>query len=176
MSYYMVDVEANGPLPGKHSMFMVGVVKVDQKGFPHRFLGKLKPIFAEHEDIGYQLSNTSHEEMLKIGKDPKEVMMDLKKFLDETNVGRSPMFISDNNGYDFMWVTWYFHLFLGESPFGHSSTNLGSLYKGLVGDTFKNFKHLRKTEHSHDPVQDCLGNCEALLHMKQVMNLKINLE
>ena len=51
------------------------------------------------------------------------------------------MFVSDNNGFDWQFVNWYFHAFLGENPFGHSSTNLGSLYKGLVKDFKKNFKH-----------------------------------
>ena len=59
-------------------------------------------------------------------------------------------------------------------PFGHSSQNLGSLYKGLVQDTFKNFKHLRKTTHTHHPVDDARGNAEALLAMK-AMGLKISL-
>lgn len=172
----MVDVEANGPLPGSNSMFMVGVVKVDETGCKHRFLGKLKPVFDKYDDIGYTLANTSHQEMRSIGEEPGKVMADLAQFLQDTNVGRSPMFYSDNNGYDFMWVTWYFHLFYGSSPFGHSSTNIGSLYKGLVGDTFKNFKHLRRTAHTHNPVDDCLGNAEALLYMKQTMGLKINLD
>jgi len=33
----------------------------------------------------------------------------------------------------------------------------------LVQDTTKNFKHLRKTEHTHHPVDDARGNAEALL-------------
>jgi len=41
---------------------------------------------------------------------------------------------------------------------------------------FKNFKHLRKTTHSHHPVEDALGNAEALLHMKMEMGLKISLK
>ena len=54
-----------------------------------------------------------------------------------------------------------------------SSTNLGSLYKGMQQDTFVNFKHLRKTKHTHNPVDDALGNAEALLQMKE-MGLKIS--
>jgi hypothetical protein len=60
------------------------------------------------------------------------------------------------------------------NPFGHSSTNLGSLYKGLVKDTFQSFKHLRRTAHTHHPVDDAKGNAEALIEMKR-MGLKITL-
>jgi hypothetical protein len=84
------------------------------------------------------------------------------------------IFISDNNGFDWQFINYYFHHFLGENPFGHSSSNLGSLYKGLVKDTTKNFKHLRKTRHTHNPVDDVIGNAEALLHMKKEMGLQIN--
>jgi hypothetical protein len=91
-------------------------------------------------------------------------------------VGKRLMFISDNNGFDFMFASWYFWRFLGRNPFGHSSTNLGSLYKGLIKDTYKNFKHLRLTRHTHNPVDDAMGNAEALLHMKESLGLNIALE
>ena len=86
------------------------------------------------------------------------------------------IFIADNNGFDWQFINWYFHHFLGENPFGFSSQNLGSLYKGLVKDVTKNFKHLRKTAHTHDPVDDALGNAEALLHMRQEMGLSMPLD
>lgn len=38
-----------------------------------------------------------------------------------------------------------------------------------------NFKHLRKTRHTHNPVDDAMGNAEALLHMKEAMGLEIRL-
>jgi hypothetical protein len=54
--------------------------------------------------------------------------------------------------------------------------NLGSLYKGLVRDTSKNFKHLRKTKHTHNPVDDAMGNAEALLELAREFGLKMQLE
>ena len=87
-----------------------------------------------------------------------------------------PMFISDNNGFDWQFINWYFHHFTRANPFGFSSTNLGSLYKGLVRDTTKNFKHLRKTLHTHHPVDDARGNAEAMLAMRDEMGLSIRLK
>ena len=85
------------------------------------------------------------------------------------------MFVSDNNGFDWQFINWYFHHFTGSNPFGFSSTHLGSLYKGLVRDTSLNFKHLRKTRHTHHPVDDARGNAEALLAMSDGMGLGIRL-
>src|SRR5690606_12597539 len=88
------------------------------------------------------------------------------------NSPKRRFFISDNNGFDWQFVNWYFHYFLGSNPFGFSSQNLGSLYKGFVKDTFKNFKHLRRTKHTHHPVDDAKGNAEALLALRE-QGLKI---
>ena len=61
---------------------------------------------------------------------------------------------------------------------GHSGWRgtLGSLYKGLVKDTWKNFKHLRKTKHTHHPVDDAKGIAEALLAMKEELGLRIKFQ
>lgn len=63
----------------------------------------------------------------------------------------------------------------GPIPGDYSMVCFGSLYKGLVGDMFRSFKHLRKTEHTHHPVDDAKGNAEALLAMKAQYGLKIKL-
>jgi len=75
-----------------------------------------------------------------------------------------------------MFICWYFHHFLNRNPFGYSSRRIGDLYCGLVSDTFAQWKHLRKTEHTHNPVDDAMGNAEVLLHMKNELQLKIDLK
>ncbi len=100
-------------------------------------------------------------------------MDEFRQWLAENCKGRM-LFISDNNGFDWQFINWYFHHFLGANPFGFSSTNLGSLYKGFQKDTLANCKHLRKAKHTHHPVDDARGNAEALLQLKE-MGLKINL-
>jgi len=84
----------------------------------------------------------------------------------------APAFISDNNGFDYGFINWYFHHFLGRNPFGHSSTNLGSLYKGVVRNLRRNFKHLRRTVHDHNPVNDAIGNAEAFLQVLKENGMK----
>ena len=68
----------------------------------------------------------------------------------------------------------YFHHFIGYNPFGHSSTNIGSLYKGMQKDMFVNPKHLKKTKHTHNALDDAKGNAEIILAMKS-MGLGIKL-
>jgi hypothetical protein len=167
----MVDVEADGPIPGDYSMICFGAVIVEP-GLARAFYGKLKPISNRFIPEALAVSGFSREETLAFDE-PVSVMERFRDWLKENCHGRM-LFISDNNGFDWQFINWYFHHFLRANPFGFSSTNLGSLYKGLQKDTFANFKHLRKTKHTHNPVDDARGNAEALLEMKE-MGLKINL-
>ena len=171
MTYVMIDIESDGPIPGDFSMISLGAVIVEP-GLKHRFYGQFQPISDKWLPEALAVSGHSREETLKFPA-PEVEMQRFAAWLAERG-GKRKHFISDNNGFDWQFVNWYFHHFLGQNPFGHSSQNLGSLYKGLVSDCFKNFKHLRKTKHSHHPVEDALGNAEALLAMKG-MGLNIGL-
>ncbi len=168
----MVDVEADGPIPGDYSMISLGAIVVDEQ-LDRTFYGKLKPVSDNYIPGALRVSGFSRDETLGFD-DPRKVMDDFKQWLKRNSKGK-PVFISDNNGFDWMFVCWYFHHFIHENPFGFSSVNLGSLYKGVIRDTFKNFKHMRRTKHTHNPVDDARGNAEALLHIKSKYNLKIKL-
>jgi 3' exoribonuclease, RNase T-like len=172
MSYIMVDVEADGPIPGEYSMISFGAVIVD-KTLDKTFYGELKPISEKFIPEALAISNLSREQTL-LHAEPVLVMQEFAHWIKLNSKG-NPMFISDNNGFDWMFICYYFHRFTGSNPFGFSSTNLGSLYKGIVKSTFENFKHLRKTRHTHNPVDDAMGNAEALLAIVEKYGLKISL-
>jgi hypothetical protein len=149
----MVDIEARGPIPDPDNGYVMtelGAVLLDDP--TKTFYGNM--------------------DMVGDGDHPANVM---NKFADwlAVNCEDQPRFISDNNGFDWMFVCWYFWHFIGRNPFGHSSTNLGSLYKGMKKTMFQNFKHLRKTRHTHHPVDDAMGNVEALIFMRDEMGLVI---
>ena len=173
MSYFMVDVEADGPIPGDYSMICFGAVVVEPS-LDKSFYGRLKPISEKWIPEAQQVSGFTREETLAF-EEPESVMANFAGWIAENSQGR-PFFIADNNGFDWQFINWYFHHYMGRNPFGHSSNNLGSLYKGLAKDMFVNFKHLRQTAHTHHPVDDARGNAEALLIMKQEMGLKISLK
>lgn len=172
MAYVMVDIESDGPIPGDYSMVCFGAVIVEPE-LNRTFYGKLRPVSEKWIPEALQVSGFTREEVERF-EQPAEVMSAFAAWLKQ-HVRDRPMFVSDNNGFDWQFINWYFHHFTGANPFGHSSTNLGSLYKGMEKDAFVNFKHLRKTRHTHNPVDDAMGNAEALLHMKNVMGLKIKL-
>ncbi len=173
MSFVMVDIEADGPIPGDYSMIALGAVIVEPS-LAKTFYGQLTPISERWIPEALAVSGFSRDQTLAFD-DPMEVMQRFGAWVGECSAGR-PIFVSDNNGFDWQFVNWYFHHFTGANPFGHSSMNLGSLYKGLARDAFASFKHLRQTKHTHHPVDDARGNAEAMLKMKEEYELKISLK
>lgn len=171
MTWVMVDVETDGPCPGLYSMVSFGAVVVEPD-LDQTFYGQCKPISGKWNPEALKVSGLTREECRSF-PDPEFTMHSFATWL--KGFGGRLMFISDNNGFDWQFINYYFHRFYGQNPFGHSSTNLGSLYKGMVRNTFKNFKRLRKTKHTHHPVDDAKGNAEAMLHMIRKMDLKTEL-
>jgi hypothetical protein len=168
MPYVMVDIEADGPIPGDYSMISLGAIVVERP-LDRVFSARMKPISDRFVPEALAVSGHSREATLAF-PDPKAEMERFAAWL-RTLGGGQPTFVSDNNGFDWQFVCWYFHHFTGKNPFGFSSQNLGSLYKGLVKDMRASFKHLRKTKHTHDPVDDARGNAEAMLHLFEQMGL-----
>lgn len=168
--WVMVDVEATGPVPGLYSMTEVGAIVVEPS-LDRTFYGRLRPLEGSMlaKDAA-QVTDAKREELMSWPA-PEETMRAFAEWLD--GLGGRPLGVSDNNGFDFAFVNWYFWRFCRSSPFGHSSTNLGSLYKGLIRDTRKNFKHLRDTPHTHQPVDDARGNAEAMLKLAAEYGLRL---
>lgn len=169
MSYIVVDVEADGPAPGLYSMICFGAVVVDDK-LDKTFYGTTRPISDDYIPEALQVSGFTREEHLKF-EDPNVTMNTFNNWIKKNSKG-NPVFISDNNGFDWSFINYYFHEYVGSNPFGWSSRRIGDLWCGFQNDTRKRWKHLRKTKHTHNPVDDARGNAEALLAMRD-MGLKI---
>lgn len=172
MSFFVVDVEADGPIPGDYSMTELGAVLVEP-GLKRTFYAQIRPISDKWVPEALAVSGKTRDEVLKFN-DPKEEMERFAAWVEETTKGR-PVFVADNVAFDWQWVNWYFHHFTGKNPFGFSGRRIGDLYCGLERDAYARWKHLRKTKHTHHPVDDAVGNAEAMLHMKERMGLKIDL-
>lgn len=117
-----MDVEADGPIPGDFSMISFGAVVV-RAPLSLTFYGKLRPISDRWVPKALAVSGFSREQTLAFAE-PHPVMLLFQSWLQGHGGGR-PIFISDNNGFDWQFINWYFHHLVGSNPFGFSSTNLG---------------------------------------------------
>ena len=117
------------------------------------------PVAFEFGAVVYPSRNTFHG----VGA-TKETFEKFEKWIQENTDGSMrPLFVSDNPAYDWQFINFYFHLYLGHNPFGWSARRISDFYAGLMGDfaNTQKWKQLRITEHDHNPVHDAMGNLEA---------------
>lgn len=161
MPLIVVDVEADGPCPGKHSMVCFGAIVVEET-LGRTFYGQTSPISGEWNPEALAISGISRAEHEKFTH-PPYTMEKFKSWVNETSRSSRPVFISDNLAFDWQFINYYFHCFTDGNPFGWSGRRIGDLYCGLEKDARARWKHLRQTKHTHNPVDDARGNAEVLL-------------
>lgn len=169
-TYVVVDVESDGNLLGTNSMVCFGAV-ILENGLKRSFYGQTAPISDDYDDEALSVSGFTREEHEKFPK-PLDTMKAFEKWLKENCAGK-PILISDNNGYDASWINWYFITYRGINPFGWSSRRIGDLFCGFFNNMFYSWKRHRISRHTHNPVDDAMGNAEALLWLKS-QGFKLN--
>lgn len=169
----MTDIEADGPAPGTDMYSMVSFAAgVIEKSEDRMFFGEVCPISEKWIPQALTVSGYTREQTLEFPK-PEVIIPAFATWVEglRKNDKERIMFVSDNIGFDWSFLNYYLWKYAGRNPGGHTSQNLGDLYKGMQKDCFQSFKYLRKTRHTHDPRDDIRGNIEAMLAMHD-MGLK----
>src|SRR5690242_10085842 len=112
MSLVVVDIESDGPIPHKYSMICFGAVVVEPS-LSKTFYGQTRPISDEWNPDALAISGFSREEHLSFDE-PGEVMANFRDWLNQ-NVKVRPIFISDNLAFDWQWINYYFHYYIGKN-------------------------------------------------------------
>ena len=157
----VVDIESDGPCPGLFSMVCFGAVAVTRE-LNKTFYAETQAIEgAKWQPEALAISGISRERHLAMPF-PTVAMNNFDAWLRQFE---RPVFISDNLAFDWQFTNWYFHAF-GPSgnPFGWSGRRIGDIYGGFKQDIRVPWKNkFRKTAHTHNPVDDAMGNAEALV-------------
>ena len=161
---FVIDVETDGPCPGMFNMIEFGIVSVEDNS--KRFHGKIYPdIMNDGGDLrARSVCGISWEEQQTFEK-PNVVMSNAVDFIIKNSDPKERLvFWSDNNGFDWSFWNYYCHKYVGENPFGWSSRRIGDLFAGYKRKhrSTVQWKKFRKTSHDHNPVNDALGNAQAL--------------
>lgn len=147
-----VDVEAagNSPIHGKMTEF--GAVLMNGESYHGQiYMSSPDPTNPAKPIVGRKIQNVH------------DVARGFDLWL-KTHVKGRPIFVSDNPAYDWQWIAAMFDTVGMDNPFGHSGRRISDFYAGLQRDFTKtqDWKKLRRTEHTHNPVDDARGNMEAL--------------
>ncbi len=130
-AYISVDIEATGPTAGTYSMLSLGACLVESEDTT--FYVEFKPINDRFVPEALQVSRLSIERLRATGSDPSDGMARFGNWIAGIVGERRPVFVGFNAAFDWQFVNWYFHTYVGTNPFGASALDIKAYYMGLSG-------------------------------------------
>lgn len=170
-TWISVDVEADGPCPGLYSMVSFGAVVIDPR-LDKTFYGQTAPISDKYIPQALAVSGHTREEHEAFPKPEIEIAR-FHTWLDalqaQNKGDRGLVFISDNPAFDWQFINYYLHRYVGKNLFGFSAKRIGDLCAGMEESVYlgNKWKQFRKTRHTHHPVDDAMGVAEGVLGLKR---------
>lgn len=161
--YISTDIEADGPIPGPHSMLSIGAVAFDESGSElGSFSANLETLEGASPDPDTMAWWAQHPEAWKRCREnlrrPAEAMQSFVSWV--ATLDGQPVFVAYPAGFDFTFVYWYSIRFLGESPFSFSALDIKSFFMALRGIDFRDSTKRNMplawfvSEHSHVAEED----------------------
>lgn len=153
--YVSTDIEADGPIPGAHSMLSFGsAAYTADKKLISTFAANLRtlPGATEYAKTMEWWKNQPEawEECRRDQRDPSAVMPEYVSWLKK--LPGKPIFVGYPAAYDFMFVYWYLIRFTGESPFSHSALDIKSFAMSVLKTNYRDTTKGRMPRKWFDPL------------------------
>jgi ribonuclease T len=168
--YISVDIETAGPIPGEYSMLSIGACAVENSEYS--FYVELQPINDKADPAALAVCKLNMETLKAAGKDPTAAMLQFSGWIDQIAGGRIPVFVGFNASFDWGFVNWYFHKFLGKNPFGIGALDIKAYYMGLSGCAWEETKSSRLPKEfqssiplAHNALEDAQSQAEMFKKM-----------
>jgi hypothetical protein len=182
--YVSTDIEADGPIPGPHSMLSFGsaAFRAD-KSLLGTFTANLVTLpGATGEPKAMEWWQSQPEAWAACRREPgepAEVMPEYVRWLKA--LPGKPVFVAYPAAYDFLFVYWYLMRFAGESPFSHSALDIKTYAMALLGSEYREAvkKNMPRAwfdplPHTHVALDDAIGQgalfCNMLAARQRLMS------
>src|SRR5947207_10394923 len=173
--YVSTDIEADGPIPGPHSMlsFASAAYRSD-KTLVGTFTRNLETLAGASPDPKTDAWwKTQPEAWAACRRELHPAAMAMREYVEWLRAlpGR-PVFVGYPASYDFMFVYWYLMKFVGESPFSHSALDIKTFAMCLLGTGYRDStkKNMPKhwfddLPHTHVALDDAMGQGALFFNM-----------
>jgi ribonuclease T len=163
--YISVDVETAGPIPSTYSLLSIGACVVGNTA--NNFYVELQPISDAYVPAAMEVVGKSLSEFKRSGRAPEEAMRLLREWVEKVSGDDSPVFVGFNATFDWSFVNWYFHTYLGDNPFGIGGIDIKSYYMGISGCAWEDTRSSRipaafkgNSRHTHNALDDAVEQAE----------------
>lgn len=173
--FVSTDIEADGPIPGPHSMLSFASAAFERSGtLVSTFTANLETLegAAPDEDT-MRWWKTQPAAWAACRTDPQPPSDALPRYAQwlEALPGQ-PVFVAYPATYDFMFVHWYLMRFAGHSPFGHAGLDIKTYAYSLLNSRFRSTTKRNMPNHwfgperhTHIALDDALSQGELFLRM-----------
>lgn len=167
--FLSVDVETSGPIPGEYSLLTIGACDVSDLN--QTFACELKPTTRNSDPKALEVTGLSLDRLEREGLEPAVAMEAFRDWVMRTaGPDATPIFVGFNAPFDWSFVNYYFHRYMGENPFGFAALDIKSMYMGAAGSSWAQTRSsqiaaaLHPTlKGNHDALHDALYQAELFL-------------
>jgi hypothetical protein len=151
--YVSTDIEADGPIPGPHSMLsFASAAYTADKELVDTFSANLETLSdaqAHPDTKAWWDNNPEAWAACRQGlQQPEQAMIDFVAWLKQ--LPGKPVFVGYPAAYDFMFVYWYLIKFTGESPFSHSALDIKTYAMAVLKTEFRETTKRKMPKHWFD--------------------------
>lgn len=184
--FFSVDIESDGPVPGVYSMLSFALVVAGTfdgvqfrraERLDQTFYAELKPVTDSFDPDALAVSGLSRERLRLEGRDPTEAMRACAAWVDERAQGKTPVLVGYPLGFDWSFLAYYFTVFAGRSPFGHSrgfdtktaAALLTGVPVGAAGRAGLPAALQSTRPHTHGALDDALEQADVLANVMALL-------
>src|ERR1700730_12782512 len=93
-----------------------------------------KPINGNFDRKALEVTGLNLDDLERQGMPPAEAMGSFRRWIEQTcGPEGNPIFVGFNAPFDWSFVNYYFHKYIGKNPFGFAALDIKSLYMGATG-------------------------------------------
>jgi DNA polymerase III epsilon subunit-like protein len=169
--YVSVDVESSGPIPSIYSLLSIGACLVSDPDISIYL--ELRPDSEKHDPESLAVSGLDIERLTREGLTPSTAMSKFESWLaTHTSACEKPVFVGLNAPFDWSFINYYFHKYLGRNPFGFSAIDMKAYFMGSTGCLWRDTKSSKmkallnaRTVPDHDALADARHQAELFALM-----------
>lgn len=137
-TWFCIDIEANGPVPGLYDMVSLGatVVFVDEQGslrLGDDFYMELKPVAPRFDARAAAIHGLDQAKLSKEGLSRADAATTLAAWVkQQTRTGTEPVFVGHNAPFDWSHVSYIYAEAEQPNPFGYKALDTKALSAGVL--------------------------------------------